>query len=50
MKIRIEIKNQKELDDFIDTLSLGYKIVSVSKMYANRNNASSRVYIDVERK
>ena len=48
MKIRVEVKNKEELDEFIKNLSTLYNITFVSKLYKNtRNNTDvSRAYIE----
>lgn len=49
MKIRVEIKESKEIDKLIKALENSYKIISVSKEYPNRPpSKASRVYIEVE--
>ena len=49
MKIRIEIKNNKEIDKFLKTLEKTYEIVNVSKSCPNRPPSKlSRIYIEVK--
>lgn len=50
LKIRMHVQTQEDVDNILKTLKRDYIILSTSKLYPDKYDVWSRVYIEVEHK